>query len=86
MFSLVRFADHPSEFTMTGNAAKASLASAAPKITVPILVIYGSDDEANFCQDAMVKRFTGSKKVTRVEVQGAKHLPHLDLPDEYFGS
>jgi len=51
---------------------------------VPVLVIWGSDDEVAGCQDAMVKRLTGSKKVTRVVIQGAKHLTHMDHPDEWL--
>ena len=73
-----------SEFTCVGNMANLSLNASAHNLTMPILAIFGSDDEVKYCQDAMIERFTGSKKVTRHEVQGGKHMPHVDYPEEYF--
>ncbi|CAD6575129.1 MAG: hypothetical protein TREMPRED_001315 [Tremellales sp. Tagirdzhanova-0007] len=76
----------PSEFKCTGNLASASLNSVVHKLAMPILVIYGTNDEIYASQDQMIKRWTGSRAVTRVVLEGARHLAHVDDPQVYYGA
>ena len=52
---------------------------------MPILMIYGTEDELYGCQEQSASRLTGSKKVTRVEIEGARHITHVDYPEQYYG-
>lgn len=55
------------------------------KITVPILVMYGTKDMMYAAQEQMIKRWTGSKAVTKVVLEGARLFAHVDDPEGYYG-